>query len=210
MHILVRGTNWIGDTVMTIPAVRRLRLLFPDSRLTLQTKESAKGILDGSGLFDEIITPDGLLDQIRELRKRRFDLAIVFPNSFSSALVVRMAGVKRSFGYATERRSLLLTDPIEMPDWKDTRHEVFYYLELVAEVEKCFFGKVGTVDDLEPRLSVSDSQRDRVEQYADPNGRRFEPKDGRTCTRFDEFACKTLDTRTVRRAQRPLTDGIEL
>ncbi|MEP7149493.1 MAG: lipopolysaccharide heptosyltransferase II, partial [Acidobacteriota bacterium] len=162
MNILVRGTNWIGDAVMTIPAVRKLRLLFPDARLTLHTREWAKGILDRSDLFDEIITPDSLLGQIRELRNRRFDVAIVFPNSFSSALVVRMAGVNRSFGYATERRSFLLTDPVEMPDWKDTRHEVFYYLELVAAVEQSFFSKVTPTDDLEPRLVVSDSQRDRA------------------------------------------------
>ncbi len=162
MKILVRGTNWIGDAVMTIPAVRKLRLLFPDARLTLQTREWAKGILDRAGLFDEIITPDSFLEQIRELRKRRFDLAIVFPNSFSSALVVRMAGVPRSFGYATELRSFLLTDPVEMPEWKDSRHEVFYYLELVAAVEQRFFGKVTTTDDLEPRLVVPDSQREHA------------------------------------------------
>ncbi len=162
MNILVRGTNWIGDAVMTIPAVRKLRLLFPDAKLTLQTREWSKGILDRAGLFDEIITPDSFLEQVRELRKRRFDLAIVFPNSFSSALVVRLAGIKRSFGYASERRSFLLTDPIEMPDWKDTRHEVFYYLELVAAVEQSFLGRVTTTDDLEPRLVVSDSQRDRA------------------------------------------------
>jgi heptosyltransferase-2 len=157
MRILVRGTNWIGDAVMTIPAIRKLRTLFPDARLTLQTREWARGILDQGNLFDEIITPRGFLEQVKEIRRRRFDLAIVLPNSFSSALAVRMAGVKRRFGYAAERRSLLFTDPVEIPEWKDTRHEVFYYLRLIDAVEQSFFNRVTEPADLEPSLLIPDS-----------------------------------------------------
>jgi heptosyltransferase-2 len=170
MRILVRGTNWIGDAVMTIPAIRKLRRLFPDASLTLHTRAAAKGILQQTELFNEIITPDGFFEQVMELRKRQFDLAIIFPNSFSSALVVRMAGAKRSFGYATERRSLLLTDPIEMPDWKDARHEVYYYLELIAAVEKSFFGSITESDDLEPRLAVSDPKHDQAREILRAHG----------------------------------------
>lgn len=170
MKILVRGTNWIGDTVMTIPAVRKLRSLFPEARLTLHTREWAKGILEQTNLFDEIITPDGFVDQVGALRKRRFDLAVVFPNSFSSALAVRIGGVKRTFGYATERRALLLTDPIKLPDWKDTRHEVYYYLELIAAVEKSFFARVTEPDQLEPRLAVSDANRDQARHFLKQHG----------------------------------------
>jgi heptosyltransferase-2 len=157
MKILVRGTNWIGDAVMTIPAIRKLRTLFPNAKLTLQTREWARGILDQGNLFDEIITPRGFLEQVKEIRRRRFDLAIVLPNSFSSALAVRMAGVKRRFGYAAERRSLLFTDPVEIPEWKDTRHEVFYYLELIAAVERSYFDRVTEPTELEPRLVIPDS-----------------------------------------------------
>ncbi|HUR97293.1 MAG TPA: lipopolysaccharide heptosyltransferase II [Pyrinomonadaceae bacterium] len=156
MNILVRGTNWIGDAVMTIPAVRKLRTLFPDARLTLQTRAWAKGILSQTDLFDEIVTPDGFFDQVGTLRKGRFDLAVIFPNSFSSALAVRMSGAGRRFGYATERRSLLLTDPVELPDWKDSRHEVYYYLNLIDAVERRYFGRETETLDLEPRLAIKD------------------------------------------------------
>ncbi|MEO6334228.1 MAG: lipopolysaccharide heptosyltransferase II [Pyrinomonadaceae bacterium] len=154
MKILVRGTNWIGDAVMTIPAVRKLRQLFPEANLILQTREWARGILDQSGLFDEIITPNGFVEEVRQIRTRQFDLAVVFPNSFSSALAVRMAGVGRSFGYAAQRRSFLLTDAIEMPDWKNARHEVYYYLTLIEAVEQTYLGTVTDSEDLEPRLTV--------------------------------------------------------
>jgi heptosyltransferase-2 len=159
VKVLVRGTNWIGDAVMTLPAIAKLRSLFPDSHLTLQTRNWAKGILGQADLFDEIITPASLLDQIVSIRKGRFDLAVVFPNSFSSAFAVRFGGVKRSFGYAAGRRSFLLTDPIPTPEWKDTRHEVHYYLELISAIEQSFFGKISSFPDLEPRLSLSSDQR---------------------------------------------------
>jgi len=110
-------------------------------------------------LFDEIITPASLLDQTRAIRQRQFDLAVVFPNSFSSALVVRLGGVKRIVGYAAERRSFLLSDPVPIPEWKNSRHEVHYYLELIAAVEKSFFGKTMSFHDLEPRLNLSNVQR---------------------------------------------------
>jgi heptosyltransferase-2 len=159
MKILVRGTNWIGDAVMTLPAIAKLRHLFPNAHLTLQTRNWAKGILGQADLFDEIITPGSLWEQIMTIRKGHFDLAIVFPNSFSSAVSVRLGGVKRSFGYAGERRSYLLTDAIPTPEWKDSRHEVHYYLELIGAVEKSFFGNATTFHDFEPRLSLSIEQR---------------------------------------------------
>jgi heptosyltransferase II len=159
VKILVRGTNWIGDAVMTLPAIAKLRRMFLDSHITLHTRSWAKGILSQAGLFDEIITPTSVLDQVGAIRKGRYDLAVVLPNSFSSALVVRLGGVKRTFGYAGERRSFLFTDPVPLPEWKNSRHEVHYYLELVAAIELSYFGHVTALGDFEPRLSLSGAQR---------------------------------------------------
>jgi heptosyltransferase-2 len=159
MRILVRGTNWIGDAVMTIPASRKLRTLFPGAEITLQTRPWAEEIFRQTHLFDEIITPGPLSHQIRTLRARRFDLALIFPNSFSAAMAIRLGGAKRRFGYGAERRSFLLTDVVNTPVWKNTRHEVFYYLELVNAVEKEFFGQITETLDLEPRIDISDASR---------------------------------------------------
>src|SRR4030095_5297460 len=126
MRILVRGTNWIGDAVMTIPAIRKLRRLFPDAEITLLTREWAEGIFRSTGLLDAIITGSGALAQAREIRRQRFDLAVIFPNSFESALLTWLGRVKRRFGYASDRRGFLLTDSIAIPEWKNARHEVHY------------------------------------------------------------------------------------
>lgn len=164
MNILVRGTNWIGDAVMTIPAIRKLREMFPDAHMTLLTREWAKDIFSESGLFDEIITTGSLFRQVKEVRRRRFDLAVILPNSFRSALAIRLGGAKQIFGYATERRSLLLTHALQVPASKNSRHEVYYYLDLVAAVERSLLGGSSEVADIEPRLVVSDTRRSRAHQ----------------------------------------------
>ena len=154
MKILIRGTTWIGDAVMTIPAINKLRRLFPDAHLTLQTRPATAGLFRDSGLVDAIISPVSFSDQIRVLRQGRYDLAIIFPNSFRSALATRLGDAKRVFGYAAQHRSFLMTDGVPVPNWKETSHEVYYYLELVNHVEQSYFGSVTESNDLEPRISL--------------------------------------------------------
>lgn len=174
----MRGTNWVGDAVMTIPALRELRRIFPAARITLSTRTWAEGIFRDAALFDEILTFDKSRSKIRdtlanakELRKHNFDLAVLFPNSFETALVAKMANIPRRFGYAKEGRSFLLTDPVEIPAWKNERHEVFYYLNLVAEIEREYFAKK-TVLENEPRigLKVSGERRAAARKILETSG----------------------------------------
>lgn len=169
MKILVRGTNWVGDAVMTIPAIRHLRRIFPDAHLALHTRTWAEGIFRDAALFDEILTFDktsskikDALAQSKELKIREFDLAVLFPNSFETALVAKMAKIPRRFGYAKEGRSFLLTDAVEIPEWKDARHEVFYYLNLASEIEKEYCG-AQTALEIEPRIDLAVSAERRSE-----------------------------------------------
>ena len=178
MKILVRGTNWVGDAVMTIPALGELRRIFPAAQITLYTRTWAEGIFRDAALFDEILTFDkskskikDALAQARELKTHNFDLAVLFPNSFETALVAKLAKIPRRFGYAKESRSFLLTDSVEIPAWKNERHEVFYYLNLVAEIEQEYFAKK-TVLENEPRidLTVSVERRGEARKILKENG----------------------------------------
>lgn len=148
MKILVRGTNWIGDAVMSIPAMRELRRVFPDARITLHTRSWAEGLFMDASFIDEIVPFETARWAIKDiylnsrfLRRDRYDLAIVFPNSFESALTSLLAAVPRRIGYNRDLRGLLLTDPVAVPEWKGRRHEVYYYLNLVAEVERRVLGR---------------------------------------------------------------------
>ena len=178
MKILVRGTNWVGDAVMTIPALRELRRIFPDAEIALHTRAWAEGIFRDAGFIDQILTFDktkskikDALAQAKELRKHEFDLAVLFPNSFETALVAKLARIPRRFGYAKESRSFLLTDAVPIPAWKNERHEVFYYLNLVAEIEKRYFS-TATVTENEPRtdLAVSEDRRRAARAFLEACG----------------------------------------
>ena len=147
MKIVVRGANWIGDSVMSVPALRALRQLFPDDEIALHTRSWAEGIFRDADFIDRILTyerPESSLKEVmgqaRALKNERFDLAIIFPNSFASALTARFAGIPRRFGFSKEGRRLVLTDPVPIPEWKSTRHEAYFYLELVRAVENGVLG----------------------------------------------------------------------
>ncbi len=178
MKILVRGTNWVGDAVMTIPALRKIRRIFPDAHIALHTRSWAEGIFRDAEFIDEILTFNKSKSKIKdalanaaELKNLNFDLAVLFPNSFETALVAKMAKIPRRFGYAKEGRSFLLTDAVEIPAWKDERHEVFYYLNLAATIEKEYFATQTVLDDVpQIDLKVSDERRSEAKQILEENG----------------------------------------
>ena len=178
MNIVVRGTNWVGDAVMTIPALRELRRIFPASHITLHTRSWATGIFQDADFIDGILTFERekstyktILKQAEIWRTKNFDLAVIFPNSFESALTAKLGKAAVRFGYAKEGRSILLTDAVRLPDWKNERHEVFYYLNLIAEIEKKYFG-TNTVMQSAPRfdLRISDERKIAARKILTENG----------------------------------------
>ena len=86
-RVVVRGTNWVGDSVMTVPALRALRRLLPDAKITLATRPFAKGIFSEVDFIDDVLVYDrrnafSVVSQVREWRRREFDLAVLFQNAF--------------------------------------------------------------------------------------------------------------------------------
>ena len=139
-RIVVRGANWVGDAMMTIPALRQLRRLFPKAHITLATRAWAKGLFADAEFIDALQVHEGsglrsVVKQVRQWRQGNFDLAVLLPNSLETALVASLARVPLRIGYATDGRQSLLTHPLEVPEWRSSKHEVFYYLRIVAELE---------------------------------------------------------------------------
>lgn len=172
MKIVVRGTNWVGDAVMQIPALRQLRRIFPGAQITLATREWARGIFQDADFIDEILTieaKESVFSQIQKWRSQNFDLAVLLTNSFETALISKLGSVEKRFGYANEGRSFLLTNAIAKPVWKNERHEIYYYLNLVGEVEKYYFGKVS---DVKPQfdLETSDERKTKARKILTKNG----------------------------------------
>ncbi|MBK7393053.1 MAG: lipopolysaccharide heptosyltransferase II [Chloracidobacterium sp.] len=164
MKILVRGTNWIGDAVMSVPALRELRRIFPDSHITLHTRSWADGLFRDADFIDELVTFDkhrwaikDVYDNSQFLKDDGFELAILLPNSFEAAITSFLSRIPRRIGYNKDVRGLLLTDPVAVPEWKNRRHEVFYYLNLIGEVERRVLGRE-TVFNALPNTAINISE----------------------------------------------------
>ncbi len=178
MKILVRGTNWIGDAVMSIPALRELRRIFPDDQITLHTRSWADGIFQDASFIDEIVSYEkakwphrDILDNSKFLKADQYDLAVLLPNSFESAITAFLSKIPRRIGFNKDARGLLLTDPIAVPEWKNRRHEVYYYLHLMQNVERLVLGRE-TVGHFEYNgsLEVSNERRQSARNFLSENG----------------------------------------
>lgn len=111
-RILVRGVNWLGDAVMTTPALFRLREKFPGAHVTLLTPAKLRDLWRHHPAVDDVIgfeAGEGLFAVGRKLRAGKFDLALVLPNSPRSAMEVWLAGIPQRFGYARSLRNWFLT-----------------------------------------------------------------------------------------------------
>ena len=175
-RVVVRGTNWVGDSVMTVPALRALRRLLPDAEITLAIRPWARGIFTHQKFVDKLLVYDrrnafSVISQIREWKRREFDLAILFQNAFEAAVIPFFAGVPKRLGYATESRQRLLTDPVPLPEWRSSQHEVFYYLYLIAALEQSLVGS-NTVCEHEPdiELELPAKKRDDARQVLAQSG----------------------------------------
>ena len=169
-RVVVRGTNWVGDSLMTVPALRALRRVLPEAKITLATRPGTKGIFSDVDFIDDLLIYDrknvfSVVPQIREWRQRKFDLALLFQNAFEAALIPFLAGVPIRLGYATESRQALLTHPLPLPDWRSSRHEVFYYLYLVTALEQLLY-ESSSICEQEPDASIEISDQRRSEATA--------------------------------------------
>jgi heptosyltransferase-2 len=112
--VLVRVPNWVGDVVMATPLFGRLRAGLPDARLVACARPYVTRILADGPWFDEVLAVDdkgrgGLRRTVRAIRAQRPDAAVLLPNSWRALLAVRLAGVRRIYGYRRRGRQLLLT-----------------------------------------------------------------------------------------------------
>lgn len=113
--IAVRSVNWLGDAVMSTPALTRLRERFRDARILLLTPEKIAGLWSGHGTIDKVITfgsHERFSSITSRLRQEKIDLALILPNSFRSAAEMYFARIPRRVGYAGQLRSLLLTQAV--------------------------------------------------------------------------------------------------
>ncbi len=139
LRLLVVMPSWVGDVVMATPTLRLLRERFKGAFIGGLVRPGIDQLLAGSDFVDELHVEraSGVMGPkfvAAKVRPRRYDTAILLTNSFSTALVLRLAGIPRRIGYDRDARGLLLTDKLSAPKGADGSWRpvpaVDYYLAL--------------------------------------------------------------------------------
>jgi len=141
--ILVRSTNWIGDAVMTLPAIRTIRQNFPAARISILAHPWVADLFTANRYVDEVSIyqkrgehagVQGLFRLAGELRPLHFEAAILLQNAFEAALLARLAGIPVIAGYSRDARRLLLTHAASIRSEIRKKHQVYYYQDLLRQL----------------------------------------------------------------------------
>ncbi len=176
MKILVRATNWVGDAIMSLPALQAIRAHWPNDEISILARPWVADLYRDQGCADELLVYDnsgrhggfwGRERLARELRARRFDVAVLLQNAFDAAWIAWRAHIPERIGYARDGRRFLLTRPIAAPQKNEVPpHESYYFLELLRRAG--FFKELPCVDAI--TLCVSESLRNVAEEKLNAAG----------------------------------------
>jgi len=173
--ILIRSTSWIGDSVISIPALRELRRIFPSSKLVLLVKPWVRDVYLDADFVDDFLVHEngylGTLKTVQSIRKGRFDAAILLQNAFIAAAMSYFAGIPVRIGFPTDHRRLLLNHPLDLPEPIRLSHQIYYYLSIASKVEKLLF-RSSRVDFQAPdfRLLVNEGRQANAKKYLNDLG----------------------------------------
>lgn len=160
-RVLIIMPSWVGDVVMATPVLRLLRAQRPEAKIIALMRPGLDALLNGLETIDEMIVDDmrgivGVFLAASRIRAHSPNVGLLLPNSFRSALVLRLARVPVRIGYGRDRRRFLLTHAITAGDIHSPRPMVGYYLDLAAAaLETSLPGQ--------PRLELAVTEADHAE-----------------------------------------------
>jgi len=135
-RIIVKGTNWIGDVFLSLPAVYSLSHIFPGASIDIALKRPLGDLVAGVDEIDSVLDYDGTfsgeLSLVKKMRLARYDIGVMFPRSLHSALLVYLGGARRRVGYLADGRGFLLTDGVARTPEIRAVHQSHYYRHLVS------------------------------------------------------------------------------
>ena len=139
--LLVRGTNWVGDAVMSVPALMEMRAKFPNAHIAVLVNPWVKDVYAAADFVDELLVYDrsgshhgwrGMRRLVHDLQSRRFNMAVLLQNAFEAAWIAFWARIPIRLGYARDARSPLLTHPIPIDPTVRHVHQAYYYLGILS------------------------------------------------------------------------------
>jgi len=162
VKILIRATNWVGDAIMALPALRAVRTRFPAAEITILARPYVAFLYTNQQVCDKTVLLDYKRDVVRELREQKFDIALLLQNAFEAAWFAWRVGIPERIGYARDGRGFLLTKAVPVPKPGEIPvHEQYYYLELLR--------RAGWLDSLPSEsfigLHVPEENRQRAAKF---------------------------------------------
>ena len=172
-NILIRGTNWIGDAILTLPAMASIRATYPHAHIAVLVKPWVADIYKLFSAVDEVIiyenkydTPAGVFRLANMLKKRNFDASILLQNAIEAAIIAFVARIPLRAGYDSDARGLLLTHKVKRTKEIRKVHQIDYYLEMVKALG-CV--SVDREMRLEARINLQDARNISQKYIPDTN-----------------------------------------
>ncbi|MFH0753261.1 MAG: glycosyltransferase family 9 protein [Candidatus Omnitrophota bacterium] len=139
-NILVVRTDRMGDVVLTIPSIRALKKQFPGAKVSVWLDASTRPLMGGLSFIDDLIVEDkergwqGFFALVALLRRKRFDLAVIYHTKRRTNAACALAGIPMRLGYKNNKNGWMLTHPVEDRRHIGEKHEVMYCLDLLRPI----------------------------------------------------------------------------
>ncbi len=172
-RILVRVPNWVGDAVMTLPALGALKGLYPASEITVLARKTVIPVYEGNPAVAGIMEYGEGFRSVRgrfrlagRLRKRGFDLAVLFQNAFDAAFISFVSRIPERVGYGRDLRSGLLTRAVPFTEEARRLHHIEYYMNIIRALGwRGVPGKRPL-----PRLYIREAEMERAHDFLQKEG----------------------------------------
>lgn len=171
--ILIRATNWVGDAVMTLPALEAVSESFPSAKITVLARPWVAPLFENHPAVSDVMVfqkNESFIKDITEIRslvesikEKQFDLAILFQNAFEAAIIAYLGGVKNRVGFDSDGRGILLTHPIKRTNEIFKVHQVEYYLSIIKALGF-------KAESRNPVIYISENNFNRADDILKKNG----------------------------------------
>lgn len=170
--LLVRATNWVGDAVLSTPALHVIRKGFPSARITVLAKPVVAELLRHHPDLDELLVYDnpgrhagvpGRFRLVAEIKERAFDAAVLLQNAFEAALLAYLARIPVRYGYDTDARGMLLTWSVPVTAEIRKKHQVYYYMDLLEPLGL-------DIIPMRPSLALAPDEEDEADRWLKSGG----------------------------------------
>jgi len=172
-RILIRTTNWVGDMVMTVPAIEAVRENFPESTVAVAARPWVIPLLENHPAVDQVIPlmkkkgsvsrAVEIIRMARLIRGMGFDLAVLFQNAFEAALLAWLGGIRFRLGYDTDGRRFLLSHAVTRNQGVSGLHQVEYYLSMLRAMG-------WEAESRDPRLFVAEKDQAAIRSLLSSKG----------------------------------------